>query len=94
MHTVAVNCSRQEILAVLGTTRATVVDMTRLPYTQERQLNQMMNAILCLYFKHILQAMIAEVQRMSCVAPGSIPHLTTRQMKVGEFTIPARSSVR
>ena len=38
-----------------------------------------------------MQATIAEVQRMSCVAPVSLPHYTTKPTRVGEFVFPEKS---
>ena len=39
-----------------------------------------------------IQATIAEVQRISRVAPMSIPHSTTEQTSVGEFKFPKGST--
>ena len=40
----------------------------------------------------MLQATIAEVQRISWIAPGSLPHTTTKNTRVGEFTFPEKST--
>jgi len=39
-----------------------------------------------------LQATIAEVQRMSCVGPLSLPHVTTSDASIGRFSFPAKST--
>jgi len=39
-----------------------------------------------------LQATIAEVQRITCVAPLSLPHVTTSATSIGRFSFPAKST--
>eukprot|EP00092_Neocalanus_flemingeri_P034518 GFUD01037533.1.p1 GENE.GFUD01037533.1~~GFUD01037533.1.p1 ORF type:complete len:516 (+),score=112.45 GFUD01037533.1:99-1550(+) len=62
---------RNEIISVLGGTKASVSDMPSLPYTQ---------------------ATISEIQRVSRVAPTSVPHKTTQITTVREFTFPKQST--
>ena len=76
---------REEILRVLGKEKVSVADLHLLPYVQVTDTLNLPPLLRT-------QATIAEVQRISCVAPVSVFHSTTVPTSIGQYSFPAKST--